>query len=273
MLFRSTWDQTNGDYDSGAGTISQGAWYHVAVSFDRGTLATPPVFYINGKKMTTVTLAAPAGTPPPLTGTGYIGNRYDGARGWNGQIDDLRIYNRILSENEVKVLAAMPMANLAPRVAAGENQMIVWPASAALHGAIDDDGNPFGTVALTWSQVSGNGLVTFANSNAAVTTATFPAPGDYGLRLVADDGQVKTSSDTSIAVVARPTINCALSDGSLRLSWETANLGWRLQFQTNNVSVGLSAGWTDVAGANTTNSMTIPVAGFPGTVFYRLVFP
>ena len=144
-----------------------------------------------------------------------------------------------------------------------------------MNGTVSDDGlpNPPGAVALNWSQFSGSGATTFANSNAATTTATFSTPGNYGLRLTADDGQVRTSSDVSIAVVVRPTITCVLSADLIRLSWDAANIGWRLQVQTNNISAGLSANWTDVAGANTTNSVTIPVDASTGTVFYRLIFP
>ena len=42
----------------------------------------------------------------------------------------------------------------------------------------------------TWSKESGPGEVTFADSKAGVTTATFSAPGAYVLKLTADNGQV-----------------------------------------------------------------------------------
>ena len=66
------------------------------MTYDRNNRSTPPVFYLNGNKMTTSVLANPSGTSAPLTGTGYIGNRSQGARGWSGLMDKLRIYNRIL---------------------------------------------------------------------------------------------------------------------------------------------------------------------------------
>ena len=40
---------------------------------------------------------------------------------------------------------------------------------------------------LGWSKLSGPGTVTFADPNAAVTTATFSATGDYVLKAVADN--------------------------------------------------------------------------------------
>ena len=270
----ATWDQVNGDYDSGAGTITQNTWYHVAVSYDRNNLSTPPVFYINGNKMTTSVLATPSGTAPLFTGTGYIGNRYDGARGWSGQIDDLRIYNRILSNAEIQVLAAMPMTNLAPIVNAGTNQIILWPASASLQGAVSDDGhpNPPGAVALNWSQVSGSGIATFANSNAATTTATFSAPDNYVLRLTADDGQGKTSGDVTVAAIMRPTISWSVLSGVLHLSWQPVAGAWRLQMQTNSLSTGLGTNWVSVTDGSI-NSTNITIDPTRPTVFFRLVYP
>ena len=271
----ATWDQTNGDYDSGAGTISQGVWYHVVASFDRGSLTTPPVFYINGKKTVTATLATASGTPPPLSGTGYIGNRYDGARGWNGLIDDLRIYNRILSATEIQVLAAMPMTNLAPVVSAGTNQIILWPASASLNGSLADDGkpNPPGAVTTTWSEIAGPGTVAFANSNALVTTAGFSTKGIYLLRLVASDGQVMTSSEVSIAAVTTPVMAFQPFAGTFTLSWPADNIGWRLQTQTNSLNSGLGTNWTDVPGSAATNLLTVPFNSTNSSVFYRLIYP
>ena len=46
----------------------------------------------------------------------------------------------------------------------------------------------------TWSKVAGPGTVTFADPNAAVTTATFSAPGEYVLRVSADNGETTAAS-------------------------------------------------------------------------------
>jgi len=96
--------------------------------------------------------------------------------------------------------AARVPANCQPRAgrhSAGNNQTIVWPASASLAGAVSDDGkpNPPAAIAVSWSQVSGSGTVAFGNLNAFATTAGFSVAGNYRLRLVADDGQVASSSD------------------------------------------------------------------------------
>jgi uncharacterized protein len=55
-----------------------------------------------------------------------------------------------------------------------------------------------------WTKVSGPGSVTFADPAAAVTTATFSAPGDYVLRLTADDGTARADSTLAVKVALPP---------------------------------------------------------------------
>ena len=270
----ATEDGVNGDFDSGSGTISLGTWYHVAASYDRSNLANLPVFYVNGARQTTVALTMPSGAAPPLTGTGYIGNRAALDRAWSGLIDDLRVYHRLLSDAEVQVLASMPIANLAPVVSAGNNQTIIWPANASLDGTVADDGrpNPPGMVITTWSEVSGPGTVAFGNSNALSTTAGFSVPGTYVLQLAANDGQVQTVSAVTINTITRPAINVQLLSGSLQLSWPS-DAPWQLQYQTNSSDVGLGTNWADVPGSTATNMMRFPIDPVAGNTFYRLRLP
>jgi hypothetical protein len=271
----ATLDTVNGDFDSGFGTISLGPWYHVAASYDRSALTNLPAFYINGTRRATVTLAMPSGTPPPLNGIAYIGNRAALDRAWSGPIDDLRIYNRLLSDSEIQALAAAPTANVAPIVSAGANQTVFWPAPAGLNGSVVDDGKPDppGAVTVIWNQLSGPGAAAFANSNSATTTVTFSAPGTYALQLVADDGQVRTVGSVTVTAIPRPTITIQSLPGALRLSWPTNGGPWRLQTQTNALDRGVGNNWVDVPGSAATNSLIVPVDPANGSVFYRLITP
>ena len=72
---------------------------------------------------------------------------------------------------------ASPPVNQAPVVNAGADQKVTLPAAASLGGTASDDGlpNPPGTLATTWSVVSGPGTVTFGNANLPSTTANFGA--------------------------------------------------------------------------------------------------
>jgi len=88
----------DGEWLSPPNSIGTGAWYHVAVSYDKSSAANVPALYVNGVRMSLATLTSPAITPPSYAGTSHIGNRLDLTRGWDGLIDDLRIYSRLLSD-------------------------------------------------------------------------------------------------------------------------------------------------------------------------------
>jgi tartrate-resistant acid phosphatase type 5 len=92
--------------------------------------------------------------------------------------------------------------NQAPSVNTGLNQTITLPANAVLDGTVFDDGlpNPPGEVTTTWSKVSGPGDVTFSDTSALSTTATFTIEGIYVLRLTADDSEL-TAYDEVLAIV------------------------------------------------------------------------
>ncbi len=58
--------------------------------------------------------------------------------------------------------------------------------------------------AIAWSQRSGPGTVTFADPRAAVTTATFSAPGEYVVQVTADNGVSKAASTLTVRVELPP---------------------------------------------------------------------
>jgi len=92
--------------------------------------------------------------------------------------------------------------NQPPTVNAGSDQIISVSNSVSLAGVATDDGlpSPPGTITVAWTELSGPGTVTFGNSNALATTASFSVPGGYVLRLTANDGQYSASSDIGITV-------------------------------------------------------------------------
>ncbi|HEX5069822.1 MAG TPA: hypothetical protein VFV78_06360, partial [Vicinamibacterales bacterium] len=56
-----------------------------------------------------------------------------------------------------------------------------------------------------WTKVSGPGTVTFGDANAAVTTATFSANGEYVLKVVASNGAGTAESTLTVKVEAPPS--------------------------------------------------------------------
>jgi beta-galactosidase len=268
----ATYSTGNGDWFSGANTISPGAWYHIAASYGLSSLTNVPAEYVNGVPIAAPTvITTPSGTQPSSAGTGYIGNVAALTRGWSGDLSDLRIYNRLLSGTEVQILANAPSINCAPSVNAGSNQTIIWPAAANLAGTVTDDGkpNPPGTVTTAWSEIGGPGPVTFGNSNALATTASFSVAGTYQLQLAANDGQATTVGNIAVNAI-KPALSLSLFFNAWQLSWPTNSINWLLQYQTNPPSEGLGTNWMDVPGP-LTNPFAMPIYPGVGSAFYRLV--
>jgi RHS repeat-associated protein len=103
--------------------------------------------------------------------------------------------------------------NLPPVVDAGPDQNIKLPNSASLNGTVTDDGLPSGILDITWSKVSGLGIVTFANDKEPVTTASFSEAGEYVLSLTADDSAL-SSSDTMKVIVSAVNLPPVVDAGS-----------------------------------------------------------
>ncbi len=111
------------------------------------------------------------------------------------------------SDDVTITVQPVPPVNQAPNVNAGADQTVTLPSTASLSGTSSDDGLPSGSLTNTWSLLSGPGTVTFGNSNALNTTASFSAAGNYVLRLTANDGALSSSDDVAIQVDPAPVSN------------------------------------------------------------------
>jgi autotransporter-associated beta strand protein len=86
------------------------------------------------------------------------------------------------------------------------------------------------------------------------------------------DGTIRVSTGSSVNI-GRTNLTFFVSGNSLDISWPADHTGWRLQSQTNPISVGLRSNWFDVPGSTTTNHFVMPINPANGSVFYRMVYP
>lgn len=85
------------------------------------------------------------------------------------------------------------------------------------------------------------------------------------------DGNLRIFS--TLVINPNPTnIVVSVSGNQLTLSWPTDHIGWTLQSETNNLSVGLTNNWATVTGSTTTNAVVVPINLTNGTVFFRLIY-
>jgi hypothetical protein len=107
-------DGQDGIWDSPDNSLTTGQWYFLAASFDRTNIPNNvPSIYINGVKQTITTVQAITGSTvyPETFNIAIGGNTEDSTERADAIIDDVRIYNRLLSDNEVQELYLSTQSN------------------------------------------------------------------------------------------------------------------------------------------------------------------
>lgn len=112
----------------------------------------------------------------------------------------------VVSEKQltVQVTASAGGQNLGPTVALTDSTVVVSSGGPFdLQGAsptVTDDNlpSPPATTTLSWTQVTGPGPIVIDDPSLLTPNATFPYPGFYRLRLMADDTEVKTFDEVTV---------------------------------------------------------------------------
>ncbi len=90
-----------GQWAAPTNTITTGTFHHIAVTYDRTSPDNDPVMYIDGVKQT-VSETTPSGTANSDAGDNLLIGSRPTDRFFDGKIDDVAIWNRILSEAEIE---------------------------------------------------------------------------------------------------------------------------------------------------------------------------
>ncbi len=192
--------------------LKPGEWQHVALTWTNGG---GPKLYFNGQlDQPDSGFASVAGTltncPQFIVGKGA----WDSPASWRGGIDDVRVYDRALSPDEILGVADGPVTNHAPIVNAGPDVSVQMGIPVTLTGAVADDGLPDPPAAVTnwWTYLGTNNNITITNPASLTQTFVFDAPGDYVFRLTAFDGELTTFDDVIITVLEPIYISVWASD-------------------------------------------------------------
>ena len=212
---------------SGTAMTSTQQWYHVVMVLD-GTLATNNLkLYLNGSPDTFGTAmnnglprtSVPRNPGVPL----YIGvNAASDLGGWDGKLDEFRVYNKALTQAEVLDLYAAAPPNMGPVVSVTGAVSGIVGLPLAVNGMVTDDGQP-GPLAVNWSMVNGAGSATFSAATSTSTLATISAPGVATLRLAASDGAITTWANllaTFYDPIRLSPSGGGVQDGSFRMTYQ-----------------------------------------------------
>ncbi|MFN8061346.1 MAG: DUF6605 domain-containing protein [Vicinamibacterales bacterium] len=205
----SPWYQYGVEYDGGSGSFtfyigtpagvrafgmaaSTAAWHHVAFTYDGAQVRG----YLDGVlKFTT-----PETTPLTARGTGLrLGVDAIGGQGYKGQLDDLRIYSRSLTQAEVQADMATPVVSGPAPTVTG-----FTPTSGASATAITVTGTGF--TGATLVRFGSGDQTTFTVVNDTTVTTTVPGGATTGPIQVVTPAGTATSAASFSVVAPAPTI-------------------------------------------------------------------
>jgi hypothetical protein len=105
IYFRQYYSGDDGNWTK-TNVLAAGTIVHMGVSYNRGGGTTiDPKLYVNGVSQTVAESGTPTGTVTADNGIFVVGGD-DGTNCADGLLEDLRVYNRILTDQEFAILAA-----------------------------------------------------------------------------------------------------------------------------------------------------------------------
>ncbi len=222
LEFAQTFDESGATWRTPARAVALNEWVHVVVSYDRTSSSNIPAFYINGV-ITTSTARGGAASGVATSDDGVaitIGKSDDGA--FNGLIDDVRVYNRILTADEVSDLYT-------GSVGTKMNVTATSTGNTSLVGHWTFDGPDLTTATATDKSGSGN--------HAALYSGPTPLAGKLGQGLnfssaafqylaVSPSGSINDISKRTVSVWVKPS---SLPGNAFLLS----KASWYVQIQAS----------------------------------------
>lgn len=194
--------------------LEVGQWYHVAAVFDGSKPSQNLLLYLNGNPEQESTLSITS-VPVQSTANLMIGDANQSiTEGFDGMIDEVRIYNRALSLAEIQELFEAKPDNIGPQITVPSEISGDAGNPVAIAGNVIDDGLP-GPINSSWSQLSGPATAVIDDAYALATTVTPPNAGSYLLRFIADDGEIATFADLELSATG--------GDSSLYQQWAADN--------------------------------------------------
>jgi hypothetical protein len=211
--------------------LQLGTWYFLAMSFDLSTHTLK--WYINGTLETTDVIGSNLGFGSNTGADLDLGSSYDGTGEFmDGELDDTRIYNYVLSDSEIAAMAAgqsgpnvgssgqladpTPETSLSCTPSGWTTGSVSCSIDAAEQNVVSGDPSPPTVSSVWWSTNSG---VSWSSANATSQTVMLPASTavtDLEAYSVDSDGtQSSTVTAASYQDNTPPTVAVTNPGGSL----------------------------------------------------------
>lgn len=109
----------------------------------------------------------------------------------------------VLSDYDDLLVVVYEGTNGPPVISVASNLAATVSSPLVLESSVTDDGMPNGTLQVTWSRVSGPGGVAFSTLD-GIYRAAFDTAGEYVVRIVADDGDLRATNEVLVTVYNAP---------------------------------------------------------------------
>ncbi len=217
---------------TGTNSLSAGTWYHLVITIDNNNLN----LYTNGSLVATTTLTIPFSY---MTNKKVIlGGSNEAAFNlpFNGSMDNIRFYNRILNASEVSQLYSVDPSCLSGFVPAATFSLS--PSAICVGQSVSfTDLSTNTPTAWAWQMA---GITTTLSSSVNNPTVIFPASGNYTVSLVSSNSFGASNTATQVVNVSpNPTVN-AISNSSLICVGQSATLtaGGATNYLWNTSAIG-----------------------------------
>lgn len=172
-------------------TLSLDTWHHVAVAYNNSSTANNPIMYIDGESVNVNEGFTPTGTASTGATDLIIGNRLDETRSFDGDIADIRLYNRILADTEIQhIYASLAKDNilfgLVSRWPMRDGNLGVVPGSKAVESTEQFAGTATQITITVPTDVQNGDLMVLAVSsggNGSGTPSTINTPAGWTQRI------------------------------------------------------------------------------------------
>jgi hypothetical protein len=203
---------------AGPSNINDGYWHHVAATYDGNRVTT----YLDGQVNSFMDASGPINEDLDPAHIVMIGNRGDNtaARGWNGWLDDVRLYSYAITAEDVMNLAKLGQ-NAIPRINAGPDlTLLMTTADSVILDAVGTDING-DTLNYQWTVVGPAGGVEFIPSaTVEKPTVKFNKQGVYTFHVTVNDGTAGLAGDIfdeAVVTATSPTCEQVITQYGLTL--------------------------------------------------------
>lgn len=183
VQFAQGFTGVRGFWRSQEGTVSLNTWTHFAVVYDASSVDNDAKIYLNGVEQSPLVEIAPTGSIATDAGISLRMGNYaqDTSRTFDGIIDDVRIYDRMLGAAEIAQLATTPS-----RAPIAHWKLDETSGATAFDSIADNDGQVNGGAIWTTGTIDGGLAVDYTNGEDYIKVNNTPdlenvQEGDYTL--------------------------------------------------------------------------------------------